>query len=244
MTIRIAMWSGPRTISTAMMRAWENRPDTAVWDEPLYPLWLDRTGVEHPGRNHVLEVQARDLDTTALCERLGGDAPGGESIYYQKHMAHHLMDDLDSSWMERTRHALLLRRPDRMLASLASRVPGATLDDTGLPQQLALLHRIDALGLPVPPVIDSDEVLSAPGPMLEALCRALDVPYLDAMLAWPAGPRDSDGSWAPWWYDSVCATTRWGPPRTDEPTVPDLQKAFLPECQDLYAELSEFRIQP
>lgn len=244
MTIRIAMWSGPRTISTAMMRAWENRTDTAVWDEPLYPLWLSRNDLDHPGRAHVLKAQAADLDAAALCARLGGDAPGGEAIFYQKHMAHHLMDDLDLTWLQTARHAFLLRRPDRMLASLARKYPAAGIADTGLPQQMSLLHRLDAMGLPSPPVIDSDAVLAAPGQMLRALCRALEVPFDDAMCQWPSGPRDSDGSWASWWYESVNASTGWGPPRTDNPDLPPAQLAILPECRALYAELAELSIAP
>ncbi len=241
--IRIAMWSGPRNISTAMMRSWENRLDTQVWDEPLYPYWLATTGTLHPGREEVLAAHKADLDAGDLQRRLAS-SPRGASIFYQKHMAHHLCDALLGDWMMHCRHALLVRRPDRVLSSLAVRYPEAGLEDTGLPQQVALLSQLDAMGLPSPPVVDADDVLAAPEQMLRALCDVLQVPWDQAMQSWPAGRRASDGAWAPWWYDRVEASTGFGPPRTDDPQVPAPQQSILGACQELYDQLCEFRIQP
>src|ERR1700676_4811361 len=85
---RIAMWSGPRNISTAIMRAWGNRPDTFVCDEPLYAHYLLKTGVPHPGADEVIGSQ--DNDWRQVVARLSGDVPGGKTIFYQKHMTHHL----------------------------------------------------------------------------------------------------------------------------------------------------------
>ena len=238
--IRIAMWSGPRTISTAMMRAWENRKDCEVWDEPLYPWWLAATGTEHPGRGHVLAAHDCDLDPASLASRLA--SADGDLMSYQKHMTHHLLPEFPREWMEGARHAFLIRRPDRVLASLAKRLPSATTQDTGLPQQVELLHWLDAHGHAPPPVIDSDDVLGAPSPMLESLCQSLGVPFDPAMLEWPAGGRDSDGAWADWWYDSVRASTGFGPPREEMVDVPPAQRDSLAECQQLYDLLAEDRI--
>ena len=238
---RIAMWSGPRNISTAMMRSWEHRVDTQVWDEPLYPRWLSRNSNAHPGREEVLRAHQEDLDAEDLKRRLAA-APSESSIFYQKHMAHHLCTETVGEWMAKCRHAFLVRRPDRVLCSLAVRYPEAGLEDTGLPQQVGLLNLLDSMGLPAPPVIDADDVLSAPESMLRALCDALQVPWDRAMLSWPPGPRVSDGAWAPWWYDKVEASTEFGPPRNDTPEVPQAQQKVLAECQELYDQLCEFRI--
>ncbi|MCP4759940.1 MAG: HAD family hydrolase [Planctomycetes bacterium] len=226
-----------------MMRAWENRSDVQVWDEPLYPLWLSRTGTKHPGHEVVLEQQQSDLDATDVIRRLGS-SPHGVGIFYQKHMAHHLSHDLTGEWMLHARHALLVRRPDRVLASLLARYPEATVQDTGLPQQVALISRLDELGVALPPVIDADDVLVAPEVMLRCLCQALDVPWDEAMLQWPPGKRGSDGSWAPWWYDRVWESTCFGPPREDNPKIPEAHQATLRKCQQLYEQLSEFRLRP
>ncbi|MBT5383320.1 MAG: HAD family hydrolase [Phycisphaerae bacterium] len=241
--IRIAMWSGPRTISTAMLRAWENRSDTMVWDEPLYPLWLEATGATHPGREQILKASVHDLDGEDLNRRLAS-VPPGVSIFYQKHMAHHALSSFSRAWMEGARHAFLIRDPERLLASLAAKLPDAGLDETGLPQQVELLRYLDEQGHPPPPVIDSDDVLNDPRGMLRALCAALDVPFEERMLAWPSGPRDTDGVWADWWYDSVRASTCFVRPDRAPQPVPSLQAAVLPRCRELYDELAAMRLRP
>jgi hypothetical protein len=239
--IRIAMWSGPRNISTALMRAWENRSDCQVWDEPLYPWWLWRTGAAHPGRATVLRAHADDLDLQQLVPKLSKCV---SPIMYHKHMAHHLLPEVPRCWMEGARHAFLIRDPARVLASLAAKYPEAGIDDTGLPQQVELLRWLHEHGHPTPPVVDSDDVLASPRPMLKSLCAALGVPFEEAMLSWPAGPRLSDGAWAKWWYERVHKTTGFGPSSSGEPEVPSLQLEYLPACQELYDELASLRLRP
>jgi hypothetical protein len=239
--VRIAMWSGPRTVSTALMRAWENRSDCAVWDEPLYPWWLMHTGMEHPGRDEVLLHHKGDLNLATLTARL---AESPSPILYQKHMSHHLLPEVPREWMEGARHAFLVRNPSRMLASLAAKIPNATLQDTGLPQQVELLRWLDDQGHPAPVVIDSDDVLASPRSILSSLCKSLMVPFDEKMLSWPAGSRQSDGAWAPYWYDSVVASTGFGPPANILAMVPERQQAILPACEDLYDELVALRLRP
>jgi len=235
------MWSGPRTISTAMMRSWENRPDCEVWDEPLYPWWLMETGADHPGRDAVLERHAEALDPDAVAASLAAESVA--PITYEKHMTHHMLPSFPRDWMVGARHAMLIRRPDRVLASLARRLPDASLEDTGLPQQVALHAWLCDRGFAPPPIIDSDDVLASPEPMLAALCRALDVPFAADMLTWPAGPRPSDGAWADWWYDAVRASTGFGPPSTSDVEVPSSQQSSLDACWSLYHQLADRRIQ-
>ncbi|MDP6986419.1 MAG: hypothetical protein QGG74_00105 [Phycisphaerales bacterium] len=241
--VRIAMWSGPRNISTAMMRAWESRADVRVWDEPLYPLWLHRTGADHPGRDHVLQEQAGDLEEPLLLQRLAGGTSDA-SILYMKHMTHHLLPGLSDDWLRDTRHAFLIRDPQRVLASLAQKVPAAGIEDTGLPQQVALFRTLGQRGHPPPPVIDSDDVLAAPDVVLEALCARLAVPFDPAMLRWSPGSRPSDGSWGDWWYEQVRKSTGFAPSREIDSTLPSQQRAILPACMELYEELAALRITP
>ena len=73
MTLRLAMWSGPRNISTALMRAWENRPDCSVTDEPLYAAYLAATGLDHPLRDEV--IAAGDTDWRRVAAVLTGPVP-------------------------------------------------------------------------------------------------------------------------------------------------------------------------
>ena len=238
--IRIAMWSGPRSLSTAMMRAWENRPDCEVWDEPLYPWWLKETGADHPGRDHILSHSTDQLDLMDLCGRLssGMSAP----ITFQKHMSHHVLPSCPRDWMHDVRHAFLIRRPDRVLASLSKQLPAATTNDTGLPQQVELLHWLVEHDAPSIPIIDCDDILSAPENMLRALCDALGVTFSPAMLSWPAGPRASDGIWADWWYERVRSSTGFGGVPSDVPVVPQAQQACLDQCWSLYDEMASLKI--
>jgi hypothetical protein len=233
------MWSGPRTVSTALMRAWENRPDTVVADEPLYAFYLARTGLDHPGRDEVIASQPADWRT--VLRGLAEDPlPPGARIYYGKHMAHHLLPEVDRAALAPLRHAFLIRDPRSLLASYARVRSAPSLDDLGLRQQAEIFEEFGG------PVIDSADILAAPGPALRALCAALGVPFSDAMLSWPPGPRDTDGVWAPYWYASVLQSTGFVPPpaaagkSAASPGVTALPPELEPlaeQCQPYYNRL-------
>lgn len=232
---RLAVWSGPRNISTAMMRAWGQRPDTVVCDEPLYAHYLDVTGLPHPGRDDVLA--AHETDWRKVADWLTGPLPDGKTVFYQKHMAHHLLADVKRDWLDQLTHVLLIRDPREMLTSLVKVTPHPTAADTGLPQQVELLDRLGTI-----PVIDARDVLEDPPGMLRAMCQAVAVPYTAAMLSWPAGPRDTDGVWAPYWYDAVNASTGFQPYRPKRDPVPDRLRPVLKECETLYQRLHASRL--
>jgi hypothetical protein len=222
--IRIAMWSGPRNISTGMMRAFENRPDTAVIDEPFYAAFLAATGIEHPMRDAVLAAQPTDWRIVAAA--LLGTVPGGRAIYYQKHMTHHMLEGFGCDWMASCRNAFLIRAPEFVLASYTRKRETVNAADLGFERQRFLFDReCQRLGA-APPVIDAASVLASPSRALSALCRALGIPFTERMLSWPPGRRDSDGVWAPAWYDAVERSTGFTPQSAAPPPLlgPDLQR--------------------
>ena len=237
--VRIAMWSGPRNISTALMRSWGSRADTAVVDEPFYAHYLDATGLDHPGRTAILRSQPTDW--RAVADALTGPVPAGKTIYYQKHMAHHLLPGMDGPWLGVLRHALLIRRPAEMLASLLQVLPDPRPEDTGLPQQVALFERMSEVGAP-PPVVDARDVLEDPPGLLRALCEALGVAFDPAMLAWSPGRRPTDGVWAEHWYAAVEASTGFNPYVPKHDRVPDRLRSVLAECEAHYARLYPHRL--
>ncbi len=229
-SVRIAMWSGPRNLSTALMRAFGNRPDCTVSDEPFYAAYLSLSGAEHPMREEVLRDMENDWRKVAAV--VIGPPPGGKRLWYQKHMTHHMLPEIGREWMRACRHAFLIRHPARVLASYAAKREAVGLADIGFVEQEALFEDAAAIAGKTPPVIDADAVLADPPGMLAALCDALAIPFSDAMLAWPPGPRETDGIWAAHWYDAVNRSTGFGPvrpiPTLDDPQLRQIEAEALP----------------
>jgi hypothetical protein len=199
--IRIAMWSGPRNVSTALMRSFGNRDDTLVIDEPFYAHYLRQTGLDHPGREEVLAHQ--DNDWQRVAQTLHAPLPAGVSVFYQKHMSHHLLPNMGRGWLRGLRHAFLLRDPADMLRSLDQKLAHIRPEDTGLPQQVEIFDRVRAADGAIPPVIDAADLLDDPRAVLSVLCNRLGIEFQPAMLHWPEGPRATDGIWAKYWYEQV-----------------------------------------
>src|SRR5262245_24422581 len=237
---RIAMWSGPRNISTAMMRAWGNRPDTFVCDEPLYAYYLLKTGVQHPGADEV--IRHHESDWRKVVHWITEYQPPGKSIFYQKHMTHHLLPDIDRSWLNRVQNCFLIRDPREVITSYIKKNPHMDLADSGFPQQVEIFRWVQERFDTVPPIIDAQDVLKDPRRTLGLLCDALDIEFSDAMLAWPPGLRDTDGIWAKHWYHEVAQSTEFQTYRPKADPVPDSHKSMLAQCAALYEELYEFRI--
>ena len=232
----VAMWSGPRNISTAMMRAWENRPDTVVVDEPFYAAYLARTGSDHPGRDEVIASQP--TEPAEVVEALLAPLPDGVDVRYVKHMTHHLLPDDDLSWVGAYRNVLLIRRPDEVVASYLRSRADVVAEDIGLVQQNELY---DQLGADVP-VIDAADFLRNPRAYLHWLCDHVDVEFTDRMLHWPAGPRDSDGVWAPYWYSAVLASTGFEPSRPRQVELAGAARAAAERSRPYYERLHGVRL--
>ena len=240
--VRIAMWSGPRNISTALMRSFENRPDTAVIDEPFYAAYLAATGADHPMREEVLRAQSADWRIVA--NALLGPVPDGRHVYYQKHMTHHMLPEIGRGWTMQLQNAFLIRAPEDVLLSYVAVRGQATLEDIGVPQQRDLFEReADRLGH-APPVIDSSDVLADPRGVLGALCAAFGIPFFEQMLRWPAGKRASDGVWAPAWYAAVEQSTGFAAPRAPATIddLPDDLKRVADQARGSYERLTEFKL--
>ncbi len=232
------MWSGPRTVSTALMRSFGNRPDTVVVDEPLYSFYLSSTSIDHPGRAEIIASMPADW-REVLAQLAGAPLPEGKSVYYQKHMTHHLLPQVERAAFAGLRHAFLIRDPRQLLASYARVRSAPTLADLGLAQQAEIFATFGG------PVIDSADILRDPRAALEALCDALGIGFDPAMLSWRAGPRPTDGVWAPYWYDSVWRSTGFGPYRESGggDLSPELD-GLAAQCQPFYEELAAHRLRP
>ena len=240
--IRIAMWSGPRNISTAMMRSFENRGDCAVSDEPFYSAYLTRTGLIHPMREEVIASQPPDPRDVA--RYVTGPAPDGRPLWYQKHMAHHMLPGDDPRWTDHVTNAFLIRRPEAVLASYTVKRAQVTLADIGYPYQAEIFDRVAQRLGRAPPVIEANDVLANPRGVLGALCAACGISFNDKMLHWPPGKRPSDGVWAPAWYDKVEASTGFAPARQEIgfDALPGHLKPIAAAAMPIYEQLARHRI--
>lgn len=222
------------------MRSWESRADTTVTDEPFYAYWLHRTGAAHPGRDEIIRTYpTRWQDVVDL---ITGPVPDGHTIWYQKHITKHVLDEVALDWLEGFRHLFLIRDPAEVLRSFAKVQPEVDLAETGLPQQVRLFDHVTTTTGHTPPVIDARDVLTDPRAALQAVCTALDVPFDEAMLSWEAGRRDTDGIWAPHWYAAVERSTGFEPYRPPSEDLPTYLEPLLARCRPLYDRLARHRI--
>jgi hypothetical protein len=238
--IRLAMWSGPRNISTAMMRAWGNRPDTLVIDEPFYAVYLKATGKKHPGADKV--IATGETDWRKVVTRLTSPLPNGKRIFFQKQMTHHLLPEVDREWLGAVMNCFLIRDPREVIASYLKKREDPALEDLGFVQQAEIFDWVCARTDVPPPVIDARDVLENPKRALGLLCDAVGVEFSESMLSWPPGLRETDGIWAKYWYDEVARSTSFEPyrPRPDE--VPKHLFEIHKRCRECYDRLYENRL--
>ena len=232
----VAMWSGPRNISTALMRAWGSRSDTVVIDEPFYAHYLQRTGYQHPGAAEI--IAAYETDWRAVIEGLISHGADEKAISYQKHMTHHMLSRIDRDWLRQVSNCFLIRDPRRMLLSYARIIAEPRLEQLGLTQQVELFETVRAFSGKAPPVISARGVLQDPAGSLRKLCEALGIQFDAAMLSWDAGPRETDGIWAKHWYASVEASTGFTPWQEDDTPLPRSMQPLYDECRRLYDKIA------
>ncbi|MBX7493103.1 sulfotransferase [Qipengyuania sp. 1NDW9] len=234
------MWSGPRNISTAMMRSFGSRADCAVSDEPFYGAFLKATGEPHPLARETIESMECDWHT--VLRQKSGDAPGGQPVWYQKHMPHHMVGPVSIAAFGDHLHAFLIRAPERVVASYRKKNELRRAEMLGFAQMRSYFDFECERSGTVPPVVDSDDILADPEGVLIRLCEALGIDWDPAMLTWEEGPHPEDGVWGTHWYDRVNASTGFGAPPGD---LPELEGEYLQvaeECRDDYEALARYRI--
>jgi hypothetical protein len=238
--VRIAMWSGPRNISTAMMRAWGNRPDSFVCDEPFYASYLKATGRDHPGAAEV--IACGETDSRKVIAQLTGPIPDRKRIFYQKQMTHHFLPEMDRGWLGAVTNCFLIRDPAEVIVSYIKKNNDPTLEDIGFVQQAEIFDWVRADIGGIPPVVDARDVLENPEKILRLLCEANGVEFIDAMLSWPPGLRETDGIWAKHWYGEVASSTSFRKPRVDPGPIPERLRDVYERCRECYDRLFRYRL--
>jgi len=237
----VAMWSGPRNLSTAMMRSFGNRADCSVMDEPFYAAYLAATGLTHPMREEIIADGETDpAKVVATCLHGGS---GSEPVSYQKHMTHHMIDGFETSWIGLVTNVFLIRAPDRVLASYSAKTETVTADDIGFARQRELFDLAREITGKTPAVVDAHDIRSNPQATLSLLCEAIGLAFDPAMLSWPAGERPEDGIWARHWYDAVWRSNGFAPPETEAPApLPEHLTAIEHEVIDDYRYMACFKL--
>ncbi len=236
-TKRIAMWSGPRNLSTAMMYSFGGRDDCSVIDEPFYATYLAKTGVVHPMQDEILASQSQDADK--VTDQLL--ACVATPVFYQKHMTQHMVDGVPRGWMRQMTNVFLIRHPARVVASYAKKREGPNLDDIGFRQQAELFDHVCALGQ-TPVVIDSNDIRRDPERLMRALCAAIELPWDDGMLRWPIGGHASDGIWASHWYAAVHGSTGFADPEPDLPILETEYAKVTAQAMPYYDRLAAVKL--
>lgn len=238
--MNIAMWSGPRNLSTAMMYAFAARGDFAVWDEPFYAAYLKATGIDHPMRDQIIAAHDSDpASVAAACEK-----PVSETHFYQKQMTMHMVPGFPRGFMRACTNIFLIRHPARVVASYAKKREAPVLADLGFVQQAELFdHAAESSGA-APIVIDSADIRAAPEQFLKSLCAALGLPFLPQMLRWTAGPKPYDGVWAPHWYGAVHASTGFDAAEGPLPDLPPAYARLAEAVMPCYDRLHALRLRP
>jgi hypothetical protein len=240
MSIRIAMWSGPRNISTAMMRAWGNREDTVVVDEPFYGYYLRATGKTHPGADEV--IATGQTDWRKIVASLTGPAPNSKRVFFQKQMTHHLLPEVDRAWLRSVTNCFLIRDPREVISSYVRKRDELVLEDLGFVQQIEIFDLVREQLNTAPPVVDAKDVLQHPERTLRLLCDAVGVEFDESMLSWPPGLRGTDGIWAKHWYGEVAKTTSFQSYRPTDYEVSEKLRDVYERCRVCYEELYQHRL--
>ena len=238
--MRIAMWSGPRNLSTAMMYAFAARGDCAVWDEPFYAAYLRVSGIDHPMRDAILATHdSNPARVAAACE---GPVPQEQSLFYQKHMPLHMLPDFPRGFMAACTNVFLIRHPARVIASYAQKRERPTQADIGFVQQARMWEEEAQRTGTAPLVIDSADIRADPRGKLTALCAALGIPFTDRMLSWAPGPKPFDGVWAPHWYGAIHRSTGFDSAEGPLPDLPTDLRRLCDEALPHYERLAENRL--
>lgn len=238
--MNLAMWSGPRNLSTAMMYSFAARPDCQVWDEPFYAAYLQATGLDHPMRDEV--IAAGDTDPEGVIASCLAPPESGKSLFYQKHMSQHMIQGFSRDWINQCTNVFLIRHPARVIASYAAKRENPTLLDIGFVQQAEMFRQLRDQTGQTPVVIDSYDIRQAPEASLQALCAAIGIRFYREMLTWPSGGHAADGVWARHWYGAVWKSTGFAAPEADLPEIPDQLSSVLDGAMDSYAFMKEYAL--
>ncbi|MAV56211.1 MAG: sulfotransferase family protein [Candidatus Pelagibacter sp.] len=235
--MRIACWSGPRNISTALMRSWSSREDSFVSDEPFYAYYLKERKLKHPMYRKIIDYYPDKYND--VVRGLTSKIPNGKKIWYQKHMAHHLIDLNNIDWIKNFENCILIRHPEDVINSYVKKNTLNNIDELGYPQQYKIIKYLDSIGKKFI-VIDSTILLNNPEKILSQWCSSIALEFDISMLQWKKGNHPQDGIWWKHWYDNVITTTHFQKFSKNQNELDQKYQSIYNEALDYYNKLYYF----
>ena len=235
--MRIACWSGPRNISTALMRSWSSREDSFVSDEPFYAYYLKERQLKHPMYREIIDCYPDKYND--VVRGLTSEIPNGKKIWYQKHMAHHLIDLSNIDWIKNFENCILIRHPKDVINSYVKKNTLNNIDELGYPQQYKIIKYLDSIGKKFI-IIDSNILLNNPEKILSQWCNSIDLEFDISMLQWEKGNHPQDGIWWKHWYDNVITTTHFQKFSKNQNELDQKYQSIYDEALDYYNKLYYF----
>ena len=234
----VACWSGPRNISTALMRSWSSRSDTFVSDEPFYAYYLSETKLKHPMHTEIINKYSTDY--VKIVNYLNSKTPDGKKIWYQKHMAHHILNLNDIEWITNFENCILLRHPKEVISSYSNKNKLNSFEELGYRQQYEIIKLLKKKNKSFI-IIDSSELLQNPAKVLGAWCKKINIKYEQSMLNWKKGNHINDGIWWKSWYDNVIKTTGFQKYKKKDINIESEYDSIYNESMKYYTYIKEFK---
>ena len=234
----VACWSGPRNISTALMRSWSSRSDTFVTDEPFYAYYLSETKLKHPMHTEIINKYSTDY--VKIVNYLNSKTPDGKKIWYQKHMAHHILNLNDIEWITNFENCILLRHPKEVISSYSNKNKLNSFEELGYRQQYEIIKLLKKKNKSFI-IIDSSELLQNPAKVLGAWCKKINIKYEQSMLNWKKGNHINDGIWWKSWYDNVIKTTGFQKYKKKDINIESEYDSIYNESMKYYTYIKEFK---
>ena len=236
--MKIACWSGPRNISTALMRSWSSRSDTAVIDEPFYAYYLKEKQLKHPMYKEILNTYSTKYEN--IVKYLITDIPKNKKIWYQKHMAHHLINLDNIDWIKKFENCFLIRHPKEVINSYIAKNQLYNVKELGYPQQYEIVKFLRKSGKSFI-IIDSKDILTNPENALSKWCEKININFEKSMLNWEKGNHSTDGIWWKHWYENVIQSTSFQDFKKKDISIENKYDSIYNESMNYYNYLREIK---
>jgi hypothetical protein len=232
------MWSGPRNLSTALMRSFENRNDTKVIDEPFYAYYLKKTQLDHPMKSEIINYYP--TSQMQILKQITSQTQNNQ-IFYQKHMTHHIIKNTRLDWLNKGYNCFLIRHPAKVINSYIKKNTLISIDDVGFKKQYEIFNKIKKNKINYM-VVNADTILQDPSKAIKKLCKILKIRFTKKMLSWPAGKRSTDGIWSKVWYKNVELSNTFSKYKEENYNVPKKYNDIYEESLKYYNEMNQYSI--